>query len=107
MAYTWEQLHKMTVARLREIAKGMEDESLRGYSTMHKHDLLLALCKVMGVEAHAHHEAVGIDKTGLKAQIRALKARRDAALEAGNLADVKEARHKIKRLKRKVRRATV
>lgn len=106
MAYTWEELHKMTVARLREIAKGIEDESLRGYSTMHKHELLPALCKVMGIEAHTHHEAVGIDKTGIKAQIRALKAKRDTALEAGNPADVKEARHKIKRLKRKIRRAT-
>ncbi|KPK80391.1 MAG: hypothetical protein AMS25_09115 [Gemmatimonas sp. SM23_52] len=107
MAYTWDQLHKMTVTRLREIAKGIDDESLRGYSTMHKHELLPALCNVLGIESRAHHEAVGVDKTAIKAQIRALKAKRDAALEAGNPADAKEARHKIKRLKRKVRRSTV
>jgi hypothetical protein len=107
MALTWEELHKMTVAQLREMAKGLEDETLRGYSAMRKHELLPALCKVMGIEAHAHHEALGIDKARLKGQIRALKAKRDAALEAGNPADVKEARQKIKRLKRKIRKATV
>jgi len=107
MAYTWEELHKMTVPRLREIAAGIDDESLRGYSTMHKHELLPALCNVFGVEAHAHHEAIGIDKSTIKAQIRELKTKRDAALEAGNPADAKEARRKIKRLKRKIRRATI
>jgi DNA-binding IclR family transcriptional regulator len=107
MAHTYEDLHKMTVAQLREIAKGLDHEAVRGYSTMHKHELLPALCTAFGIETHEHHEAIGIDKTVLKAQIRDLKVKRDAALEARDAADVKDIRRKIKRLKRKIRRATV
>ena len=44
MAYTYEQLHVMTVAQLREIAQGIEHEAVQGFSTMHKDHLLPALC---------------------------------------------------------------
>ena len=107
MAHTYDELHKMTVAQLRDIAKKLDHEAVRGYTTMHKHELLPALCKVFGIETHEHHEAVGINKTTLKGQIRDLKVKRDAALEAHDLAELKDIRHKIKRLKRKIRRATV
>ncbi len=107
MAYTYEELQKKTVAQLRKIAEELDREELRGYMTMHKFELLPALCKVLGIEAHAHHEALGIDKTGLKAQIDELKKRRDAAAEAGDNEQLRHIRHKIKRLKRKIRRATV
>ncbi len=108
MAHTYEELHKMKVGQLREIAEGLGDvDELHGFLTMHKHELLPALCKVLGIEAHEHHEAVGIDKAGIKAQIRELKLKRAAALEAKDHAELKAMRHKIKRLKRKIRRATV
>ena len=107
MAHTYEELHKMTVAQMREIAKGLDHEAVRGYTTMHKHELLPALCTALGIETHEHHEAMGINKTTLKAQIRDLKVKRDGALEARDLAELKDIRHKIKRLKRKIRRATV
>ncbi len=107
MAHTYEELHKMTVAQMREIAKGLDHEAVRGYTTMHKHELLPALCTALGVEAHEHHEAVGINKTTLKAQMRELKVKRDGALEARDLAELKDIRHKMKRLRRKIRRATV
>lgn len=107
MTHTYDDLHKMTVAQLRDIAKELDHEAVRGYTTMHKHELLPALCTVLGIETHEHHKAVGINKTTLKAQIRDLKAKRDAALEAHDLAELKDLRHKIKRLKRKIRRATV
>ncbi len=97
----------MTVAQMREIAKGLDHEAVRGYTTMHKHELLPALCTALGVEAHEHHEAVGINKTTLKAQMRELKVKRDGALEARDLAELKDIRHKMKRLRRKIRRATV
>jgi hypothetical protein len=108
MAYTWDELHKMPVSKLRKIAEEQGDvESLHGFLTMHKHELLPVLCKHLGIEDHAHHDVVGIDKSKTKAQIRALKAKRDSARESGDLATAKDAGHQIKRLKRKIRRATV
>jgi len=107
MAYTWEELHGMTVAQLREIAAGIEHDAVHGYSTMHKEHLLPALCEALDIEAHAHHEVVGLDKRAVKARIRELKAERDAALESKDSRAVKRARRRIRRLKRKIRRATV
>ena len=89
MAYTWEELHKMTVKKLREIAEEQGDHTeLHGFLTM-------------------HHEVVGIDKTAVKAQIRALKVERDAALDAKDSVELKRVRRKIHRLKRKLHKATV
>jgi protein-arginine kinase activator protein McsA len=107
MAHTYEELHKTTVAHLREIAKGLDDPKLSGYSTMHKEDLVIALCHVLGIEDHKRHEVVGVDKASIKAQIRQLKLNRDAAIEAKDYADLKLIRRKIKRLKHKVRKATI
>lgn len=107
MAHTYEELRKKTVAQLREIAKADDHESLRGYSTMHKADLLHAICQVYGVEEHVHHEVVGVDKTRVKATIRELKKQRDAALEAHDAAQLKHVRKRIRRLKRQIRKATV
>lgn len=107
MEYTYDELHSKTVAQLREIAKGLDNDAVRGYTTMHKHELLTALCEIFHIETHEHHDVIGVDKTKIKGQIRTLKARRDAALEAGNMEELREARRKIKRLKRKIRRATV
>jgi len=105
--YTIEELKKKTVAQLREIAEKIDHEALHGYKTMHKEQLLLALCKALGIETHIHHQVVGINKSQIKAQIRGLKAERDAALEAHDHKRLKMVRHKIHRLKRSIREATV
>jgi hypothetical protein len=107
MAHTYEELHGMTVAQLREVAEGIEHDALHGYSTMHKEDLLPALCTALGIEAHEHHEVVGIDKGKVKEQIRALKAERDQLEEAGDSKQLKRVRRKIRGLKRKIKKATV
>ena len=107
MSHTFEELKHTRVADLREIAKGMEHEALVGYSTMHKEDLVKALCEALGIEAHVHHEVVGIDKAKVKARIKELKAQRDAALEAKDRVQLKRLRRKIHRLKRRIHRATV
>ena len=75
------------MAQLRDVAKETEAESLSGYSTMHKEELLGALCTALGVEAHVHHEVVGIDKSAIKGQIKALKAERQSALDSGSASD--------------------
>ncbi len=107
MAYTYEELHKKTVAELRDIAAGIEDERLLGHTQMHKEQILPLLCEVLGIETHVHHEVVGIDKRKVKAEIRALKAQRDAALEARDQDELKRIRRRIHRLKGRLRRATV
>ena len=107
MDLTYDELHAKTVAELRDIASELEYDSLHGYSTMHKEQLLPALCEALGVEAHVHHEVVGIDKKKMTAEIRELKAKRDAAREAGDRQEFKKILRRIHRLKGDLRRHTV
>ena len=105
--WTYELLQKKTVAELRDLAQTIEHDALGGYSTMHKEHLIPALCQALGIEAHVHHEVVGINKPRVKAKIRDLKLERQKALDAGDHAQLKLVRKRIKSLKRKIRRATV
>ena len=104
MAHTYEELHGMTVAKLREIAQGVEHEALKGFSTMHKDHLLPALCKALGIEGHAHKIAHGEQKTKLKKQIRALKKDRDAAVAAKDYKKAAQARDFIRTYRHRLRR---
>ncbi|GAB4118500.1 MAG: hypothetical protein Kow001_18280 [Acidobacteriota bacterium] len=107
MAYTYEELSKKTVAQLREIAAGLDHESLKGSSQLHKHEILPKLCAVLGIDMHAHHRVVGINKTEVKAKIRQLKARREELLASGNREELKQVRREIHALKRQLRRSMV
>jgi len=106
MAPTYEELKKLTVAKLREMAAEMEHEALKGYTQLNKEHLIVAMCKALGIEARARHEIVGLDKTAIKARIRALKKRRDEAEKAHNRDELKQVRRKIHRWKRKIHQAT-
>ena len=106
MAYTYEQLKHMTLADLREIAKGAEHEVVQGYTQMNKEHLIGALAKALGIQ-HTHHDVVGIDKASIKARIRQLKTQRAAAIEAHDHAQLKTVRRTIHRLKRQIHKATV
>lgn len=107
MAFTYEDLKKKTVAELREIAAGIEHEAVKGHTQMHKADLLVGLSKALNIEMHEHHEAKGIEKTAIKAQIREVKKQRDEALAAHDYTKLKQTRREIHRLKRQIRRATL
>ena len=107
MSYTYEQLSKMTVVELRQIADGIADEAVQGHSTMHKEKLLPVLCQALGIEAHAHHVVKDINKGQIKMEIRALKKDRESALESHNSAQLKEVRQKIRNLKRILRKSIV
>jgi DNA polymerase/3'-5' exonuclease PolX len=109
MAHTYEELKKKTIEELREIAKGLEHEAVQGYTQMNKEHLLPAVCKALGVEMHRHphHEAAGIDKAGLKARMRALKAEKEKAIEAGDHKRLKAIRREHHRLNRRIRAASV
>ena len=106
MAYTYEQLKHMTVAELREIAKGTEGEIVQGYTQLNKEHLVGALAKALGIQ-HEHHEVVGVDKASIKSRIRELKQKREAAIAAHDHAELKMVRRTIHRLKRRIHKATV
>jgi hypothetical protein len=108
MAYSYQELKKKTVAQLREIAKGIEHEAVKGYSQLNKEHLLVGVCTALGIDHRVHHVAHGIDKTKIKQQIRVLKKQRDELLAAGADKDHKKlviTRGKIHRLKRVLRKA--
>ena len=107
MSHTFEELSGKTVAELREVAKEIEGDAVKGYSSMHKADLLTALCTALKLEDHMLHDIVGVDKTAIKAKIKALKVERQTALEAHDHAKLKLMRRKIHRLKRNLRRHTL
>ncbi|MCH8021098.1 hypothetical protein IH785_14705 [candidate division KSB1 bacterium] len=107
MAHTYDELKHSTLAQLKEIAKEMDHEAVEGFTQMNKDHLLQALCKALGIEMHVHHEVVGIDKSSIKKQIKELKVERDKALEAHDHKQLKDVRRQIRKLKHKIRRATV
>ena len=106
MAYTYEQLKHMTLAELREMAKGIEHEAVQGHTQMNKEHLIGALAKALGIQ-HEHHDVVGIDKASIKARIRQLKTQRAAAINSHDHAQLKVVRRTIHRLKRRIHKATV
>lgn len=107
MTYTYEELSKKTVTQLRDIAAELNHPSLQGSSQLHKHEILPRLCGALGIDMHAHHVVVGVDKSAVKSSIRKLKSRRDEALAAKDHTQLKQVRAEIHQLKRQLRRAMV
>ena len=107
MAHTYEDLKKKKVAELREIAKGLEHEAVKGYTQLNKDHLLKALCAALGVDMHAHHHAEGIDKQKVKTRINELKKKRDEILASTDRSGLRPVLREIHGLKHALRRATV
>jgi hypothetical protein len=105
MAHTYQELKGKTVAELREIAKGVEHEAVKGYTQLNKEHLLVALCKALSIDTHEHHVAADFNKTDVKAKINALKKTRDDALKANDRKKFRIAQQRIHALKRAIRRA--
>jgi len=108
MPYTYDQLKGMTVAQLREIAAGIEQhEAVQGYTQLNKEHLLAALCKALAIDTHTRHKSkVGsLDKASIKSQMKALKVKRDAALEAQDHVQLKTMRRQLHALRRSLRKA--
>ena len=81
MAHTYDELKHKTVAELREIAKGLEHEAVKGYTQMNKDHLLVGVCKALGLDMHVHHHhEAGAERGKIKAKIKALKKKRDELL---------------------------
>ena len=107
MSYTYEELKKKTVAELREIAKGIENEAVKGYTQLNKEHLLNAICKALEIDTFVHHKAVVSDKSTIKRQIRELKNKREEALASHNHSELKSVRLQIRHLKKKLRKSAV
>jgi DNA-binding IclR family transcriptional regulator len=107
MAYTHDELRHKTLAELRDIAKDIEHEAVQGYTQLNKEHLIVAICKALNIEMHAHHDVVGIDKAAIKSRIKELKQRRTSAIAAHDHAQLKGVRRRIHRLKRQIHKATV
>ena len=107
MTHTYEELKHKTVVELREIAKDVEHEAVKGASQMNKDHLLKALCTALHIEMHAHHVVVGIDKATIKTRIKALRKKRDEILATPGRKELSGVLRQIHALKRSIRRATV
>ena len=105
MTHTYEELDKMTVAQLREVAEALDSDDLEGFKSLHKAPLLQLLCTVLGVDPHEHSTLAGIDKTAIKGQMRELRVARKAAIKAGDHKELKMVRRKLHSLNRMIRRA--
>jgi hypothetical protein len=106
MAYTYQELKKKTVAQMREIAKGIQHEAVKGYSQLNKEHLLVGLCTALGIDHRVHHVAHGIDKAKIKGQIKQLKKDRDEILakpekDYKKLHIIRSGIHRLKRVLRK------
>ena len=102
--YTFEQLKHKTIGDLREIARGLDHEAVQGFSQLNKEHLLPGLCKALGIDTHEHHHVVGgFDKPGAKKKMRALKAEKQSAFEAGDRARVKMLQRRIHRINHQIR----
>lgn len=107
MPYTFPQLKEKTLAELRDIAKSIEHEAVKGWSQMNKEHLLPAICRALNIDTHVHHDVVGVDKASIKAKLRLLKVERNQALEAHDHARLKAVRRQMHHLKRRIHAATV
>jgi hypothetical protein len=105
MVYTFEELKKKTVAEMREIAAGIEHEALKGHTQLNKEHLLAALCKALNIDMFVHHQVVGINKSGIKTEIRQLKIQRAEAIKSKNHDQLLQVRGRIRNLKKLLRRA--
>ena len=105
MAHTYEELKHKTVVELREIAKGLEHEAVKGYTQMNKDHLLVGLCKALGLDMHVHHHhAAGEERNKIKAKIRTLKKKRDEILASKSRDGLGTVLDEIHGLKHRLRR---
>jgi len=95
-------LQKTRVADLREMMKEhLPDE--KGTTGLKKEQLVNLLAEKLGIEKPHKQVAAGLGKRAIKAEIRELKVKRQAALEARDAVELKKYRRAIHRRKRRLR----
>ena len=102
--YTYEDLKAKTVEEMRDLAKELDHEAVKGYTQLNKEHLLPALCQALGIEAHEKHQVQdGFDKTAIKTKMRELKAERAAALQSKDSTKLKAIRRHLHSLNHRIR----
>jgi hypothetical protein len=99
----FQELQKTRVADLRELMKEHLPE-VTGVIGLKKEELVDQLAEKLGIEKPHKHVAAGLGKRAIKAEIKELKVKRQAALEARDSDELKKYRRKIHRRKRRLRR---
>lgn len=95
-------LEKMTAKELREVA--MEIPEISGVHGMNKPELISAIKKARGIEEEVVKKSDASVRE-IKKQIKELKQKRAAAIDANDKKLAKVMRRRISRLKKKTRRA--
>ena len=104
MAYTFHELRKKTLAELKEIAAGIDNEAVKGYTQMHKDHVLKAICTALAIDMHEHHVAHLDRKQTIKARLHALRRERDEAIGAHDPQRLKKVRVQMGRIKHWLRK---
>ena len=99
----YHDIQKTRVTDLRVMAKEHLPD-VKGLSGLKKEDLVNMLAEKLGIEQPHKHVAAGMGKRVIKAKIRELKKERVAAMEAGQVEDLRRVRKEIHRRKRRLRR---
>lgn len=99
----YHELQKTRVVDLREMMKEHLPE-VTGVTGLKKAEIVTLLAEKLGIEEPHKHVATGLGKRAIKAEIREMKLKRQAALEAGDSAELKKYRRLIHRRKRRLRR---
>ena len=99
----YHELQKTRVTDLREMMKEHLPE-VTDATGLKKAELVDQLAAKLGIEKPHKHVAAGLGKRAIKAEIRELKVKRQAALEAKDVDELKKYRRKIHRKKRRLRR---
>ena len=99
----YHDLQKTRVVDLREMMKEHLPE-VKGITGLKKDELIEQLADKLGIEKPHKHVAAGLGKRAIKAEIRELKLKRQAALEAKDYDELKKFRRQIHRRKRRLRR---
>ena len=81
----------------------MQHEAVQGFTQMNKDHLLPALGKALGIDMHEHYTVTGIDKPAIKAKMRELQRKKEAAVAAGDHGLLKQIRRQIHGLNRQIR----
>jgi hypothetical protein len=107
MGYTLEDLKKMKVVELREVAASLDQEAVKGYTQLNKEHLFQMVCKTLGIDTHQHHVVKDVHKSVYKARIKDLKEKRNAALSGHDKTALHDAMKHLRRLKRTLRKIAV
>ena len=99
----YHELQKTRVDDLRELMKEHLPD-VTGLTGLKKDELVEQLAAKLGIEKPHKHVAAGLGKRAIKAEIRDLKVKRQAALETKDYEELKKFRRQIHRRKRRLRR---